>query len=187
VKIPEHGKYLWLPILYEITKHLNPKKIVEFGPGVGFTTTTMALAIKDLGSDSLINSYDIWMDKYWGKKKTSQKFFDDWGVGNQIVLNHLDFYDWIELPKEQREFDLLYFDINNTGEKLLELHENVKDQIKNGSVVLFEGGSVVRDNYGAAGSKMSDLQDKIGYKLLTGNIKYSLSAIYNEDIYNLEY
>ena len=64
MNIPSHGKYGWLPILYEITKDLNPKKIVEFGPGVGFTTVTIASAIKDLGGDVLVNSYDIWMDKY---------------------------------------------------------------------------------------------------------------------------
>ena len=42
MNIPSHGKYQWLPILYEITKSINPKKIVEFGPGVGFTTVTIA-------------------------------------------------------------------------------------------------------------------------------------------------
>ena len=113
MNIPSHGKYGWLPILYEITKDLNPKKIVEFGPGVGFTTVTIASAIKDLGGDVLVNSYDIWMDKYWGRKENSLKFFEEWGVSQYINLEHLDFYDWIKLPKEEREFDLLYFDIDN--------------------------------------------------------------------------
>ena len=187
MNIPSHGKYGWLPILYEITKDLNPKKIVEFGPGVGFTTVTIASAIKDLGGDVLVNSYDIWMDKYWGRKENSLKFFEEWGVSQYINLEHLDFYDWIKLPKEEREFDLLYFDINNNGEKLSTLYDNVKHNIDNGSVVLFEGGSEVRDNNGVGGSKMSDLKNDIGYKVLTKNVKYSLSAIYNKEIYELNY
>ena len=54
-------------------------------------------------------------------------------------------------------------------------------------MVLFEGGSEVRDNYGVGGSKMNDLKDDIGYKTLTENVKYSLSAIYNKEIYELDY
>ena len=54
-------------------------------------------------------------------------------------------------------------------------------------MVLFEGGSEVRDNYGVGGSKMSDLKNDIGYKVLTKNVKYSLSAIYNKEIYEWEF
>ena len=35
MSMPEHGKYEWLPILYDFVKVLEPKKIVEFGPGRG--------------------------------------------------------------------------------------------------------------------------------------------------------
>ena len=34
---------------------------------------------------------------------------------------------------------------------------------------------------------MNEAKDKINYKLLTDNIKYSASIIYNEKLYNLEY
>jgi len=34
---------------------------------------------------------------------------------------------------------------------------------------------------------MCDVKDKIGYKVLTGNVKYSASAIYNTEIYNLDF
>ena len=39
--------------------------IVEFGPGRGQTTITMALALKENGYGK-IYSYDIWDDEYWG-------------------------------------------------------------------------------------------------------------------------
>ena len=185
MNIPNHGKYEWLPILYTITKDLNPSKVVEFGPGIGFTTVTMAQALKDLNSKTIINSYDIWMHSYWGDKQNSLNLFKTWEVSDFINLEHLNFYDWIELPKENRVFDLLYFDINNNSEKLLDLYNNVKHNIDSGSIVLFEGGSKVRDNYGSTPgvNKMNDVKSEIGYKVLTSDIKYSLSIIYNKDMY----
>ena len=149
MNIPDHGKYQWIPILYDFVKVLEPKKIVEFGPGRGTTTITMAKALDDNNIDGHINSYD-----------------------------------WI---KTDEEFDFLYFDINNTGEKLKVLYETVKDQIASGSVVFFEGGSKERDAYGHDGQNMYHLKNEIGYKILTGNVKYSASAIYNTDIYKLNF
>jgi len=190
MNIPENGKYQWLPILYNIIQYLKPKKIIEFGPGRGFTTVTMAMALKESGSDAIIDSYDIWDEDYWGDKDNCIKFFDEWGVKQLINLEHLNFYDWILSPVEDRDFDVLYFDIDNDGDKLLDLYKNVKHNIDNGSVVLFEGGSLVRDSYGKSPGKvkkMTDVKTEIGYKVLTENIKYSLSIIYNKDLYNLEY
>lgn len=188
MNIPHHGKYEWLPILYNITKSLNPNKVVEFGPGVGYTTVTMARALKDLNSDVTINSHDIWNDDYWGNKQKTLNFIESWGVSDCVNLKHLNFYDWIELPNQDRGFDLLYFDIDNNSEKLLDLYNNVKHNIDNGSVVLFEGGSLVRDNYGNTPgvNKMNDVKDKIGYEVLTSDTKYSLSIIYDKNIYKLD-
>ena len=188
MNIPYHGKYEWLPILYNITKDLNPSKVVEFGPGAGFTTVTMAQALKDLNSDTIINSHDIWNDDYWGNKQKTLNFIESWGVSDSVNLKHLDFYDWIKLPKQDREFDLLYFDIDNNSKKLLDLYNNVKHNIDNGSVVLFEGGSKVRDEHGNTPgiNKMNDVKEEIGYKVLTSDIKYSFSIIYNKNTYKLD-
>ena len=102
-------------------------------------------------------------------------------------IKNFNFHDWIKLPTNKRKFDVLYFDINNNGDKLLDLYIGVKHDIDNGSIVLFEGGSPVRDNHGSDGTRMNDVKDKIGYKVLTEDVKYSFSIIYNENIYNLEY
>tara|TARA_R100000315_G_C5228672_1_gene139629 strand:- start:654 stop:1226 length:573 start_codon:yes stop_codon:yes gene_type:complete len=190
MNLPNHGKYEWLPLLNGIVKDFKPKKIIEFGPGRGQTTITMALALKELKINSKINSYDIWDENYWGEKDNCIKEFKNWSVDNFINLEHLDFYDWIKLPKKDREFDLLYFDIDNNGDKLLDLYKNVKHNIDNGSVVLFEGGSLERDNHGKLPGqvkKMNDVKNEIGYKVLTSNVKYSFSIIYNKNLYNLEY
>ena len=44
---PEHGKYEWLPILYDFVATLKPKKIIEFGPGSGYTTICMAKSLEE--------------------------------------------------------------------------------------------------------------------------------------------
>jgi len=185
MSIPTHGKYEWLPILYDFVVTLEPKKIIEFGPGRGYTTIVMAKALDENNIDGHINSYDIWDDKYWGGHNIAQAEFDAWSVANYITLKRCDFYEWIEDGCE--DFDFLYFDINNTAEKIEILYESVKNQIAEGSVVFFEGGSKERDSYGHNGGSMYDIKDKVGYKILTGNVKYSASAIYNPKMYDLDF
>ena len=184
INVPNHGKYEWLPILYDFVVTLKPKKIVEFGPGRGTTTITMAKALDDNNIEGHINSYDIWDDKYWGGHTIAQSEYDAWSVSNYITLKRFDFYEWI---KTEEEFDFLYFDINNTSEKLTVLYNAVEEQIKNGSVIFFEGGSKERDSHGHNGGSMYDVKEKVGYKILTGNVKYSASAIYNTDMYDLDF
>ena len=41
MNIPSHGKYKWLPKLYNAITALKPSKIIEFGPASGETTITM--------------------------------------------------------------------------------------------------------------------------------------------------
>ena len=177
MNLPHSGKYKWLPILYGIVETMQPKKIVELGPGWGVTTTTMALACKDNNIDATINAYDIWNDSYWGTYHDTLERYKEWGVSEYINLCNKDFYDWI---KTGEDFDLLYLDIDNNSSKIIDLYDKVQQQIENGSVVLFEGGSDTRPGFSLA-------KVKTNYKVLTDNIKYSLSIIYNEKLYDLEY
>ena len=186
IDLPTNGKYQWLPILYEVVKTIEPKKIVELGTGKGTTTVTMALACKENNIDVTINSYDMWEDVYWGSYHNTLDNFKRWGVLEYINLYEKDFYDWI---KTGEDFDLLYFDIDNNGNNLLELYDKIQPQIENGSVVIFEGGSEVRDTVPQMYDKikMNEVKDKTNYKLLTDNIKYSASIIYSDQIYELEF
>jgi len=75
-------------------------------------------------------------------------------------------------------------DIDNDGDKILKLYENVKPQIESGSIVLFEGGSEERDTYVKEGAtKMNDVKDVLDYNLLTNDTKYSVSGIWNKEMY----
>jgi len=186
IDLPTNGKYQWLPILYEVVKTIEPKKIVELGTGKGTTTVTMALACKENNIDVTINSYDMWEDVYWGSYHNTLDNFKRWGVLEYINLYEKDFYNWL---KTDEKFDLLYFDIDNNGNNLLELYDKIQPQIENGSVVIFEGGSEVRDTVPQMYDKikMNEEKDKTNYKLLTDNIKYSASIIYSDQIYELEF
>jgi len=174
MNIPSHGKYKWLPKLYNAVTALKPNKIIEFGPASGETTITMAMALKDNNIDGIIKSYDIWNNDYWGTQYNTQNNIDAWGVRDYIQLDNLDFYDW-----EPEPFDFMYFDINNNGDKILTLYNAIKEQIHMaGSVVYFEGGSKERDNFVKGESKkMNDVKSEINYQVLTDNIKYSVSRI----------
>ena len=94
MNIPSHGKYKWLPLLYNFISELYPKKVVELGPATGHTTVTMGQALKDSVSKvGHINSYDIWDDQYWGTQENCQKEINEWGVQEFVTLKHL-LYQW---------------------------------------------------------------------------------------------
>ena len=186
--LPNNGKYKWLPILHDLVLIQKPKTIIEIGPGKGDTTITMALALKEIG-EGKITSYDIWNDTYWGNHNDCQDNINQWGVGDYVTVSHLDFYDWIKMDPNDRKFDFLYFDINNDGEKILELYNNTKNEIDMGSTIVFEGGSQIRDqvDWMSSKQKINDVKSEVDYSLLTDDIKYSLSIIYNKKLYKLEY
>ena len=180
MNIPSHGKYQWLSILYAFVSEYKPTKVVELGPATGYTTITMAQALKD-NNNGHINSYDIWNDQYWVTQENCQNEINNWNVQDYVTLKHMDFYDWIETNEE---FDFLYMDIDNDGDKISKLYESVKPQIETGSIVLFEGGSEERDKYVDENvTKMNDVKDKLDYNLLTNDTKYSVSGIWNKEMY----
>jgi predicted O-methyltransferase YrrM len=195
--IPKH-KYSWLPILYNIVLTFKPKTIIEFGTEHGGTAITMALALKELyetenhiGKVSTFDTFGLQSKGEIGSNPSYQialKNINQYNsiINNFIEINQGDFFEFNKRPDKQ--YDLLYFDIDNDGEKLLEMYENNISNIENGSIVLFEGGSEIRDNVpwmlNLKKTKMNDV--KVPYKLLTPNQKYSCSIIYNHNLYQLE-
>jgi len=196
-RLPRH-KYQWIPLLYSLVHSLKPKKIIEYGTEWGGTAITMGLALKDLYETEQhlgkVYTYDTFEVQSKGEIGSRPQFegavnnMRQFGVSDFAEVNRGDFFDFC--AQEEKEFDLLYFDIDNDGEKVLEMYEGCKNQIQAGSVVLFEGGSTVRDDvkwmqdYNKR--KIESIKEITGYKLLTPNTKYSVSIIYNPDIYNLE-
>ena len=191
-------KYPWLTSLYALILQFKPKNIIEYGTEYGGTAMVMALALKQLQDEEnhqgKIYTYDTFEVQSKGeigsvpqletaKQNLSQAFFKD-----LIEVDRGDFWEFCK--QKDKDFDLLYFDIDNDGDKVLEMYNGCKDDIKKGSIILFEGGSTVRDNVpwmiDLNKTKMTDIQDKVNYKLLTPDQKYSFSIIYNPEIYDLE-
>ena len=191
-------KYPWLTSLYALILQFKPKNIIEYGTEYGGTAMVMALALKQLQDEEnhkgKIYTYDTFEIQSKGeigsvpnletaKQNLSQAFFKD-----LIEVDRGDFWEFCD--KKDKEFDLLYFDIDNDGDKVLEMYNGCKDNIEKGSIVLFEGGSIVRDNVpwmkDLNKTKMNDVKDKVNYKVLTPDQKYSFSIIYNPEIYDLE-
>ncbi len=191
-------KYPWLTSLYALILQFKPKTVIEYGTEYGGTAMVMALALKQLQDEEnhkgKIYTYDTFEIQSKGeigsvpnletaKQNLSHPFFKD-----LIEVDRGDFWEFCD--RKDKEFDLLYFDIDNDGDKILEMYNGCKDNIEKGSIVLFEGGSTVRDNVpwmvDLNKTKMNDVKDKVNYKVLTPDQKYSFSMIYNPKLYDLE-
>jgi spermidine synthase len=110
-----------------------------------------------------------------------------YGLQDYVKVDYGDFFKFCDDPS--KEFDLLYFDIDNDGDKVLEMYNGCKSNIEKGSVVIFEGGSQVRDDVEWMNNlnkvKITDIKEQVGYQLLTPNQKYSCSIIFNTKKYSL--
>ena len=184
-------KYTYLPALYSLILQFKPKKIIEYGTELGGTTMTMAFALKQLmeeeGHAGKIFTYDLFAG-YEGdprgdlpggelvkigkggdyrnamncvKETLSNPFVKDF-----IEVNRGDFFDFCE--QKDKEFDLLYVDVDNDGDKLLKMYDACKDNIEKGDIVLFEGGSETRDNVkwmiDQNRKKMNEVKEIVGYQ-----------------------
>ena len=195
--IPRH-KYPWLPILYNIVLIFKPKTIIEFGTEHGGTAIVMGLALKELNETEQhigkVFTYDTFDHQSKGEIGSNPNFqYAKHNIENYypsvkefIEVDRGDFFAFND--DSNKQYDLLYFDIDNDGDKLLEMYEKNISNIEQGSIVIFEGGSEIRDNVPwmiqKNKTKMNDVN--VPYTLLTPNQKYSCSIIYNPKIYNLE-
>jgi len=194
-QFPTH-KYPWLPILYSLILDIKQKTIIEYGTEHGGTAIVMGLALKQLfeeeGHVGIIQSYDTFNQQSKGEIGSTPNYnhaiqhIKHYNLENYINVNYGDFYEFCDRPN--KEFDLLYFDIDNDGDKVLEMYNGCKTNIDNGSLVIFEGGSITRDNVpwmiSKNKTKINDVN--VPFKLLTIEQKYSCSIIYNTTIYNLD-
>jgi predicted O-methyltransferase YrrM len=191
-------KYPWLTSLYALILQFKPKNIIEYGTEYGGTAMVMALALKQLQDEEnhkgKIYTYDTFEVQSKGEiGSVPQLELAKQNLSNSLVKDFVevdrgDFWEFCD--RKNKEFDLLYFDIDNDGDKVLEMYNGCKDNIEKGSIVLFEGGSTVRDNVpwmiDLNKTKMNGIKDKVNYKVLTPDQKYSFSIIYNPEIYDLE-
>jgi predicted O-methyltransferase YrrM len=129
--------------LYDQVIEHRPKIIVEFGCLYGYSTVAMAMALRDLGEGKII-SYDLW-ESYPFKHSTRDetvKNISKYELQDWVEFKQMSYYEWLENPTQ---FDLLHLDISNDGDTILITKKALHNRLNNGSKILFEGGSVERD------------------------------------------
>lgn len=152
--------------LYDTVIKYKPRKIIDFGILYGYSTVCLAQGVRDNGFGEVI-AYDLFEDyQYKNAIKdvvlNNLKFYN---LDQHVSLVKKDFNDWL---KEEEKFDLLHLDISNTGDTISTIYTHYPD-----SLVLFEGGTLERDNeewmskYNA--SPMVPLQPQLNYKILNPN------------------
>jgi len=193
--LPRH-KYPWLTTLYSMILDMKPKTIIEYGTEHGGTAITMGIALKELFETEqhkgVVYTYDTFETQSKGEIGSCPNYsmainnVAKFGLQDYIKVSRGDFFEFC--GRSNKEFDLLYFDIDNDGDKVLEMYEGCKTNIEQGSIVIFEEGSVTRDNVpwmiDKNKTKINDVN--VPFKVLTPEQKYSCSIIYNPAIYNLD-
>lgn len=129
--------------LYDYVRKLKPKSVIELGTLHGYSAVCIGLALKDNGFGKL-TCYDLW-DKYEFNSTTIEKtreVIERYKLSNIVTLEKGNAY---EVCKEVSDFDLAHVDISNDGERLAKILTLLSSHIDNGSEVLFEGGTIERD------------------------------------------
>lgn len=178
--------------LYDKVIELKPRKIIEFGPKFGYSTLCMAAALSDLGNKSVVETYDLWHTKYDVRgydgfslfaqaafEKCIDTVFQEMPeLAKYVQYGRKDYYQWLEEPSF--DFDLLYLDVNNTGDTISKTYNRFKDYIKKGAAVIFAGGNELKDNHRKYKKfpPIFPLKSKIGYTIIYDNGQYeSLSMM----------
>jgi predicted O-methyltransferase YrrM len=189
--------------LYDAVLEKEPKTIIEFGTGDGFTTLCMAAALKEMDLKvsrtahfNRIYTYDLFDPSIRSPKSMVEEYTKMGGeierlqVDKYIELGFQDFYKWIETADHTESFDLLYVDVGNTAKTIKLLREKLPNHIKNGATILFEGGSEKRDRFTGSSKNgywrrcknhagISKLKDELMFEVLSES-QSTISKLINE-------
>jgi len=152
----------YLERLYDYVIEHKPKTIVEFGSGWGSTTIHMRKAQETYGGELYSRELDV--EKFQGASKN----FGDWDIGDDIYYYNESYDTYFDNPIE---FDLLYIDVHNEGQRIKKILDNefIQKMIKQGKHILFEGGSDTRDGIAESRNGMSFKSIEHDYELVYGN------------------
>jgi hypothetical protein len=167
-----YGRAIWNAVV-----DLRPTSMVEFGVHRGYSAIVAALAMEEIGHGHL-KAYDWWEDgrrEGFDEERIALGHFARYGVQQRITLRTVDFFEWIRDPET---CDLLYFDIDNDGDKVEAMFAGLRPQIERGLTVLFEGGNEERDRHESMVGRtpIRVAQQLTGYRIIVDDFP-SLSVI----------
>ena len=152
----------YLERLYDYVIEHKPKTIVEFGSGWGSTTIHMRKAQETYGGE--LHSRELDGEKFQGASNN----FKTWDILDDIYYTNESYDTYFDDPFE---FDLLYIDVHNEGQRLKKILDNefIQKMIKKGKHILFEGGSHTRDGIAESRGGESFKIIENDYRLIYGN------------------
>ena len=132
--------------IYDFIIDTQPKIIVEFGVLYGFSTICMAQALRDLDNGGKIYAFDLWEKAKYNHGQTMQMVVDNLNKFNLQNFVTLECSGDTECLEKINNIDLIHIDINNDGDSLKKMIQNIR--VDNGITcdILFEGGTLERDN-----------------------------------------
>ena len=129
----------------------RPTTWVELGILDGYSTIAIAEAVKEMnflyGMQSKLQAYDLFDDYEFkhGSKEEVKKLIADKSLTDCVDIIKGDAYK-VHTDFSDDSVQFLHVDISNTGETLRTILENWAPKLIQRGLVLFEGGSVERDN-----------------------------------------
>lgn len=148
-----YEKNNYAEIFYEIVTAFRPVNAIELGVLYGYSTLAIAKALKRnsimAGIRGKLDAYDLFDDYQYnhGNKKEVEIM-----LRNETVDDYVNLYKDDAFRVHERYVDnsihFLHTDLSNTGEIVRRIMENWHRKIIIGGIILFEGGSEERDNFG---------------------------------------
>lgn len=131
--------------IYNFVNFYKPTTIYEFGVLDGYSTEHILKAIQNgwgRNNGSRLFAYDLWDDYEYkhSERNEVEKRLHSKDKFCQLYTGKEDFYNWITNPP--KSIDMLHLDISNDGD-IIEL---AIDNLPEGTLLLFEGGSEERDH-----------------------------------------
>ena len=140
----KNGNY-WVKF-YNHVMQSQPELIVEMGLLNGYSLLSFAMGCRDNNKGKIL-AIDLFEDYPYNHASYAgiQKKLESHNLQQYVTLqkNNALFSD---AQFENNSIDLMHIDISNTGDKLESLLKTYHSKLKTNGVILFEGGSVARDN-----------------------------------------
>lgn len=129
--------------LIEINK---PKNIIEIGVLDGYSSLIIASTIKKLKLKSKFDSYDLFENYQFNSSRYEDVscLINKFKLKKNINLYNGDFSD-IYKNYNTNSIDFAHIDISNNGETVEYFFQKYDKIMKEGSIIIFEGGSIFRD------------------------------------------
>ena len=135
-------------MMYSLIRLYKPEKCYEFGVLDGYSTVSIACALRDnkLGNLTAVDLFEDYQYKNSTINSVEQRL-QKYDLEECVSLVKNDVFSEIQ-NIEVESLDFVHLDISNDEEKLKNFLFYGYDKMKKGCVFLFEGGSKERDEVG---------------------------------------